>query len=85
MLYHYGVPGGSGPHDLLEVAEFLGHRDLENTRLYISLEKNLFKNLSDDKFIIKEVDSIEQAVKLGEIGYEPFMVLNGKQLMRKAK
>ena len=66
MLYHYKP-------DLLVVAEFLGHRDLENTRLYIQLEKNLFKNIPEDKFIIKAISSLEEAVQLGEVGFEPFM------------
>ena len=58
---------------------------LENTLLYIQLEKNLFKNVSDDKFIIKAIRPLEEAVKLGEVGFEPFMVVNGVQLMRKRK
>jgi integrase/predicted RNA-binding Zn-ribbon protein involved in translation (DUF1610 family) len=78
MLYHF-------TKDLLYVAEFLGHKDTENTRLYVQLDKSLFQNISDDKFIIKTVSSIEEAVKLGEIGFEPFMVINGVQLMRKRK
>jgi integrase len=78
MLYHY-------LHDLLVVAEFLGHKDIENTRLYIQLEKNLFKNVPDDKFIIRAISSLEEAVQLGEVGFEPFMVVNGIQLMRKRK
>ena len=40
MLYHQ-------TKDLLYVAEFLGHKNIENTRLYIQLEKNLFKNTSE--------------------------------------
>jgi integrase len=78
MMYHY-------THDLLMVAEYLGHKDIENTRLYIQLEKNLFKNLPDDKFTIKAISTLEEAVKLGEVGFEPFMVVNGVQLMRKRK
>jgi integrase len=78
MLYHY-------VKDLLVVAEFLGHKDIENTRLYIQLEKNLFKNVPDDQFIIKAISTLEEAVKLGEVGFEPFMIVNGVQLMRKRK
>ena len=78
MLYHY-------TKDLMLVAEFLGHKDIENTRLYIQLEKNLFKNVPDDQFIIKAISSLEEAVQLGEVGFEPFMIVNGVQLMRKRK
>jgi integrase len=78
MLYHYKP-------DILYVAEFLGHKDIENTRLYIQLEKNLFKNLPNDEFIIKAVRNLEEAVKLGEVGFEPFVVMDGVQLFRKRK
>jgi integrase len=78
MLYHY-------TRDLLLVAEFLGHKDIENTRLYIHLEKSLFKNVPDDQFTIKAISTVDEATQLGEIGFEPFMVVNGVQLMRKRK
>jgi hypothetical protein len=63
----------------------LGHKDIENTRKYIQLEKNLFKNLPNDQFIIKTVTTKEEAIALGEVGFEPFMVIQGVQLMRKRK
>jgi hypothetical protein len=62
---------------MLAVADFLGHKDLENTRLYIWLEKNLFKNIPNGNFIIKAISTFEDAVKLGEVGFEPFMIVNG--------
>lgn len=63
MLYHYKP-------DILVVAEFLGHKDLENTRLYIQLEKSLFKNLPSDQFITKIAHNVEEACKLIEVGFE---------------
>jgi integrase len=78
MEYHYKP-------DILHVAELLGHKDLENTRLYIQLEKNLFKNIPDDNFIIRAAHNLEEAVKLGEVGFEPFVVIDGVQLFRKRK
>jgi integrase/transposase-like protein len=63
MLYHYKP-------DMLVVAEFLGHKDLENTRLYIQLEKSLFKNLPNDQFITKIAQSTDEACKLIEVGFE---------------
>jgi hypothetical protein len=78
MLYHY-------TKDLMLVAEFLGHREIENTRLYIQLDKQLFKNVPDDKFIIRAARTIEEATKLGEVGFEPYVVMEGVQLFRKRK
>jgi hypothetical protein len=55
---------------MLEVAVFLGHKDLENTCLYIQLEKSLFKNLPCDQFITKVVHNTESSCKLIEVGFE---------------
>ncbi|MDR2719317.1 MAG: tyrosine-type recombinase/integrase [Nitrososphaerota archaeon] len=78
MLYHQ-------TKDILLVQQFLGHKSIENTELYIQLDKQLFQNISDDNFIIRAVNTIEEATKLGEVGFEPFMVIQGVQLMRKRK
>ena len=63
MYYHYKP-------DMLLVAEFLGHKALENTRLYIQLEKNLFKNLPHDQFIIRVAHNTEEVCKLLEVGFD---------------
>ena len=78
MLYHYSK-------DILIVQQFLGHKSIENTQLYIQLDKQLFQNVPEDTFIIRAVNTLEEAVKLGEVGFEPFMVIQGVQLMRKRK
>jgi len=63
MLYHYKP-------DMLEVAEFIGHKDLENTRLYIQLEKSLFKNLPNDQFLTRVAHNTDEACKLIDVGFE---------------
>ena len=78
MLYNY-------TKDILLVQQFLGHRFIENTQLYIQLDKKLFANVPDDAFIIRAVQTVEEATKLGEVGFEPFIVIQGVQLMRKRK
>jgi integrase/predicted RNA-binding Zn-ribbon protein involved in translation (DUF1610 family) len=78
MEYHY-------TKDILHVKEFLGHKEIDNTQLYIQLDKQLFQNVPEENFTIRTVSTLEEAVKLGEIGFEPFMVINGVQLMRKRK
>jgi hypothetical protein len=55
---------------MLEVAEFLGHKELRNTRLCIQLEKSLFKNLPNDIFITRIAHNAEQACNFIEIGFE---------------
>jgi hypothetical protein len=78
MEYHY-------TKDIMHVKEFLGHREIDNTMLYIQLDRSLFKNLPDDSFIIRAAQTKEEAVKLGEVGFEPFVVMEGVQLFRKRK
>ena len=63
MLYHE-------VKDLLYVAEFLGHKNIENTRLYIQLEKNLFKNISEDNFHSRVARNVKEACSLVEVGFE---------------
>jgi len=77
-LYHY-------TKDPLLVQQFSGHKSYDNTQLYINLDKQLFVNLPDENFSIKAVNSVEEAVKLGEVGFEPFLVIQGVQLIRKRK
>jgi hypothetical protein len=38
-----------------------------------------------DSFIIHAAHNLEEAVKLGEVGFEPFVVMEGVQLFRKRK
>jgi integrase len=70
--------------DLLHVMAFLGHKKSDNTLLYVQLDKNLFRN-SDDHFIIKTAHNVEEAEELGEIGFEPFDIIDGMHLYRKRK
>ncbi len=80
MLYHYKP-------DILAVAEFLGHKDIENTRLYIQLEKSLFKNLPNDEFIIRIAHNVEEACKFAEVGFDYITgeYSDGGKIFRKRK
>jgi hypothetical protein len=80
LLYHFKP-------DILDVAEFLGHKDIENTRLYIQLEKSVFKNLSNDQFITKIANNTDDACKLIEVGFEYITgeYNNGGKIFRKRK
>ena len=78
MLYH-------DTKDPYYVQHFLGHKSLKSTEIYINIEHALFQTGADDKFIIKAIDTVEEAIELGIDGFEPFMVVKGIQLMRKRK
>lgn len=78
MLYHQ-------TKDPYYVQKFLGHVSLKSTEIYINIEHALFTESPDDKFIIKAINSVKEATELGEQGFEPFMVIEGVQLMRKRR
>jgi len=42
-----------------------------NTKLYIQLDKQLFNSIPDDNFIIRAVNTIKEATKIGEADFEP--------------
>jgi len=78
MEYHY-------TKDVLHVQQLLGHKNIDNTLIYIQLDKQLFQNIPDDCFVIRAAHNLEEAIKLGEVGFEPFMTIEGVQLLRKRK
>jgi integrase len=63
MEYHY-------TKDILHVKKFLGHREIENTQLYVSLDEQVFKNLHDEKFISRVAYNTEDCCKLVDVGFE---------------
>ena len=40
------------------------------------MDEKLFKDMPDDSFIIRVAHSQEEVVKLGEVGFEPFDVID---------
>ena len=70
--------------DILHVQQLLGHRDLRNTLIYINLERALFQN-TDDEFHVKVAQSLDEACKLLEVGFEYVTDINGAKLFRKRK
>jgi len=71
--------------DLLHVMAFLGHKKSENTLLYVQLDEKLFADKSNDQWIVKAVHTEEEAIAAGEVGFEPYLIINGVQLVRKRK
>ena len=77
MLYHR-------TKDVLYVMNFLGHKSIKNTLLYIQLEEALFKDTSDE-FTCKVAKTVEQAKDLIECGFEYVTEINEAKLFRKRK
>ena len=70
--------------DILHVQQLLGHRDLRNTLIYINLEKAIFQNI-DEEYHVKVAETLQEACKLLEVGFEYVTDLNGSKLFRKRK
>jgi integrase len=70
--------------DIIHVQRLLGHRNIQNTLRYINLEQAIFKD-TIDQFHVKVADSLDDACKLLEVGYEYVTDTDGKKLFRKRK
>jgi hypothetical protein len=70
--------------DILWVMRLLGHNSLKTTLIYIDLETALFKD-TNDEFTVKVADTIEEACKLLEVGFEYVCEIDGKRIFRKRK
>ena len=55
------------------------HRSITSTTVY----ENSDVNAEVEQYTIKAVASKEEAIKLGELGYEPFDEIDGVRLYRK--
>ena len=70
--------------DIIHAKQLLGYKEL-TTPLFIQPYKQLFQNIPEDNFVIRAAHTVEEAVKLGEAGFEPFVIIDGIQLFRKRK
>lgn len=77
MLYHQ-------TKDVLYVMNFLGHRIIKNTLVYIQLEGALFKN-ENEEFVCKAAGTVEDAKVLIEAGFDYVTEFNSIKLFRKRK
>jgi integrase len=70
--------------DILYVKKILGHKNIQNTLKYIDLEAYIFKT-TDDQFIVKVADNIEEACRLMEVGFEKHDEYDGIHIYRKRR
>ena len=77
MLYHQ-------TKDPLIVKEFLGHKKLDTTLLYIQIEQALFKE-GDDEFTVNVTKKPDEIKALLEVGFEYVCQKDDMQFFRKRK
>ena len=70
--------------DPWHVKMILGHKRISSTETYIHLEEMMYQE-SSDQFTVKVADTMEDAVKLMEVGFEYHATVEGHQLFRKRK
>ena len=70
--------------DMDHVRRLLGHKSISNTQMYVNMEKAFFPESSED-YTVKVADTLEEAIKLMEVGFEYHIEIEGKKLFRKRK
>lgn len=71
-------------HDVYHVKKILGHKRLRSTEIYINLEQAVFEEVNDE-FHVKVANTLEEACKLLEVGFEYITDMDGCKLFRKRK
>lgn len=70
--------------DVLYVMNFLGHRSIKNTLIYIQLEEALFTG-EHEEFICKTAKNVDEAEIIIELGFDYVCEIEGIKLFRKRK
>jgi integrase len=71
-------------HDIFHVQRLLGHRNIQNTAIYITLENGMFQTENND-FHVAVAKTLEDACKLLEVGFEYVCDMHDAKLFRKRK
>jgi len=77
MLYHQ-------TKDPYYVKQFLGHKELRSTEIYITIERTLFEP-SSEEFIVKVAEKPEEIKALLEVGFDYVCEKDGLVFLRKRK
>jgi integrase len=78
MLYHK-------TKDPYYVKQFLGHKCLSNTEIYINIERSLFEEQGTDEFTVRVAEESEDIKALLEVGFEYVCQKDGLIYVRKRK
>jgi integrase len=77
MLYHK-------TKDILYVKRFLGHKEVRNTEIYITIEETMFQQLSDE-FTVRVASAPDEIKSLLEAGFDYVCEKDGLLYFRKRK
>jgi hypothetical protein len=71
--------------DILRVKQLLGHKQIQNTMVYINLENTVFNDKRNDEFTVRVAKNVTEAYKLIESGFDYVTDMDGQKLFRKRK
>ncbi|MCD6241393.1 site-specific integrase [Candidatus Bathyarchaeota archaeon] len=71
--------------DILYVKNLLGHKKIENTEIYITLERAIFGEGSDSEYHVKVAKTPDEIKALLEVGFEYICEKDGLLFFRKRK
>ena len=78
MLYHQ-------TKDPYYVKEFLGHKSIKNTEVYITIERTIFGESCDDEFTVRVANKPEEIKDLLEVGFQYVCEKDGMLFFKKRK
>ena len=78
MLYHQ-------TKDILYVKEFLGHKSINSTLMYVQIAKGILGTSANDEFICKVAETPEDVSELIEAGFDYITDFEGREFFRKRK
>lgn len=62
----------------------MGHKSILNTQMYVNIEQALF-TASSNEYYVKVASTVEEALKLVEVGFEYVTDMGEKKIFRKRK
>lgn len=69
LRHWFGTTEYHRTKDILHVQRLLGHKNIQNTLIYIDLESKLF-NSTNDGFTVRVAHNVGEATSLVEVGFE---------------
>lgn len=70
--------------DILHVMNYLGHKSIKNTLLYVQLAEVIFKDMPDE-FTTRVTKTVKGARTLIEAGFNFILEMDGVKIFRKRK
>jgi len=84
MSYGSFVYTPSWPVALISMSAFLGHKEVRNTEIYITIEETMFQK-SSDEFTVRVASTPEEIKLLLEAGFDYVCEKDGLPHFRKRK